>query len=343
MNIRILAISILLLTICAGPARAMDVTDMAGRRVTIPDTCTKVFCATPPALYLLYALDSTLAAGLNFPFTEQETTYLRPEFLNLPVLGGWFGQGRTPNLEAVIAARPDFILNWYWSQRNAANDAIEKAAKKLNLPLVYIKLDTLEQYAEAFELLGRMLHREERGQVLATATRRMLAEVRPVVAAIPEGDKISVYYAEGADGLKTECDTSMHAELINLAGGRNVRSCQSMDLFGMEQVSIEEVLQANPQVMLIKEKVFADSIGRNPVWQHVRAVRDGRVLRIPDSPFNWFDRPPSFMRILGLVWLTNALYPDRYPKDMVAETQAFYDLFLNVRLSTAEAERVLGR
>lgn len=331
-----------LLLLLPGWSRAADIVDMAGRRVTIPDTCTKVFCSSPPALYLLYALDSSLAAGLNFPFTEEEKVHLRPEFVNLPVLGGWFGQGRTPNLESVMAAKPDFILAWY-SQKSASNDVVEKMARTLGLPVVYVRLDTLDNYIESFEFLGRILHREERGQALAVASLRILQDVAPVVAAIPESEKISVYYAQGPDGLKTVCDTSVHAELINLSGGRNIRSCQTRDSFGMESIGIEEVVLGNPEVILAKERSFHNAVDTNPIWGHVRAVREKRVILIPTSPFNWFDRPPSFMRILGLCWLTNLLHPDRLPRDMVRETQDFYRLFLGVELNEAQAAQVLGR
>ena len=341
-RLRFLFLVLVLGAMCAVSAQAREFVDMAGRSVTIPDKGTKIFCASPPPLYLLYALDSSLAAGLNFAFTAQETTYLRPEFLNLPVLGGWFGQGQTPNLETVMAVKPDFILAWYW-HKGAANDVIEKTAKTLGLPVVYVRLDTLEQYAQAFEFLGQILHREERGQTLARETRRMLAEVQPVVSAIPEEKRTSVYYAQGVDGLKTECDTSVHAELINLAGGKNIRSCQARDSFGMESVSVEEILNADPEVILAKESSFAKAARTSPIWNHVRAVRNDRVLLIPSTPFNWFDRPPSFMRILGLCWLTNQLYPDRYPKNMVTETRNFYRLFLDVNLSEAQAREVLGQ
>lgn len=331
-----------LLLLLPGWSRAADIVDMAGRGVTIPDRCTKVFCSSPPALYLLYALDSNLAAGLNFPFTEQEKVHLRPEFVNLPVLGGWFGQGRTPNLESVMAAKPDFILAWY-SQKSAANDAVEKTAGTLGLPVVYVRLDTLDNYVESFEFLGRILHREERGKALADASRRILGDVAPVVASIPESDRVPVYYAQGPDGLKTECDTSVHAELIGLAGGRNIRSCQARDSFGMESVGVEEVILGDPAVILAKERAFSTEARRSPVWSHVRAVRDGRVVDIPGAPFNWFDRPPSFMRILGLCWLTNVLHPDLFPRDMVAETRDFYRLFLGVELDDVQALQVLGK
>jgi iron complex transport system substrate-binding protein len=58
-------------------------------------------------------------------------------------------------------------------------------------------------------------------------------------------------------------------------------------------------------------------------------------------PFNWFDRPPSFMRLLGIHWMMHNLYPQTYPIDMVAETRHFYRLFLNVDLNEAAARKIL--
>jgi iron complex transport system substrate-binding protein len=332
----------LLMVFAAMSASAVEITDMVGRKVVLPDKELKAFCASPPALYLLYALDPSLAAGLNFPMNDREKEYLRPDFARLPVLGGWFGQGQTPNLETLLAVKPDFILAWHFTHRSASNDVIEEMAKTLDIPVVYVQLDSLRQYADAFEFLGQALGRAERGAALARETRRILDEVEPIAAAVPEDERVSVYYAQGLDGLRTDCDTSVHAELINLAGGRNIRSCQSKSSFGMEPVSLEEVLLGAPEVILAKEETFFHSVRENPAWSEVRAVREGRVVLIPSRPFNWFDRPPSFMRILGLCWLTNKLYPERYPKDMVAETKTFYRLFLDVELDDEAARAVLG-
>jgi len=46
---------------------------------------------------------------------------------------------------------------------------------------------------------------------------------------------VSVYYAEGTDGLATERETSVHAELIGLAGGRNVHKGEALDHMGMQK------------------------------------------------------------------------------------------------------------
>ncbi len=59
-------------------------------------------------------------------------------------------------------------------------------------------------------------------------------------ASVPENKRLTVYYAEGGDGLSTECDDSFHSRLIPEAGGVNVRKCRSKVLVGMDKVSIED-------------------------------------------------------------------------------------------------------
>jgi len=33
----------------------------------------------------------------------------------------------------------------------------------------------------------------------------------------------------------------------------------------------------------------------------------------PDTPFDWMDRPPSFLRLLVAKWLAGMLYPKTFP------------------------------
>ncbi len=324
-----------------GIAQARVIEDMAGRKVEVPDKINKIFAASPPVLYLLYAFDYKTIAGLNFPFYNMEIKYLHKEVVDLPVIGGWFGQGRTPNLEHVMAVKPDIMMCWYW-KKTAANQLVEETAKNIKLPYVYIKLETLEDYVRAFRFVGELLGCPERGNVLAEYTQKVLDEVNGALAGLSEQDKLRVYYAEGPDGLKTECDRSVHAALIHMSGGKNIQHCEQSSTYGMEPVSIEEVLTKDPQVIVIRNKQFAENINKEKQWSQMRAVKDKRVYMIPRIPFNWFDRPPSFMRVLGLQWLTNKLYPQRYPKDMVQATRDFYTLFLGVNISEQEAQAILN-
>lgn len=334
------ALLVLLCFACVQAAEARDVVDMAGRSVQVPDTIRKIYAASPTALYLLYALDPDFIAGLNFPFNDLEKAYLRKDIVDLPELGGWFGQGRQPNLENVLQTKPDVMLVWRWKE-TASNELIEKTARTLNLPLLYLRCETLEDYADAFEFMGELLDRRERATQLADYTRRTLSEVRPIVDAIPEPERLGVYYAQGTDGLRTECSASTHAMLIPMAGGHNVHQCQAQSDFGMIKVSIEQVMAAAPDVILVFDRACYDRIRTLPQWQHIKAVKDNRVVYIPRAPFSWFDRPPSFMRILGLRWLTHLLYPERFSTDIHAEAQTFYKLFLQLDLSAEQINTIL--
>jgi len=318
-------------TLLSGPAPAKDIVDMAGRSVRVPDTITKVYGTSPPVTYLIYAMEPGLMAGLNFPFTEPEGRYLDPEVKNLPVMGGWFGQGRTPNQETLLQIKPDIMMAWMWG-KSAADQKIEETAEKLGLPLVYVRIDHLKDYAEAFRFMGMLLNLETRGQALSEYTQKTLKAVEAAVSQIPDAEKRKVYYAEGMDGLSTECDQSSHTELIPLAGGKNMYECAPKDDYGMERISLEQILLYDPEVILAQEKTFVENIFKDPRWKSIHAVKAGHVYSIPRLPFNWFDRPPSFMRILGIQWLTHSLYPDRFPLDLPAETRTFYRLFLGVDL-----------
>jgi iron complex transport system substrate-binding protein len=92
----------------------------------------------------------------------------------------------------------------------------------------------LKDYPSAFRFLADLLGRQARSLAPCRCAEQSLEQVKPVRAAIAPGDRVSVYYAEGPDGLSTECDTSVHAQLIPLSGGINVHPCNDGDGYGMQ-------------------------------------------------------------------------------------------------------------
>lgn len=334
-------IVILLWAVATSPAQARQITDMAGRTVTVPDVIQKVYGTSPPATLMVYAMDPGLVAGLNMPVKPAEKQYLDPRMETLPVVGGWFGQGRVANLETLLALQPDIILFWWWTD-SARNEKIEQALEPLGIPVVYMALDKLDDYPSAFDFLGKLLGLETRAQKLGHYAQAALDEATRMRERIPANARVSVYYAEEANGLSTECHTSIHAQLIQLSGGENVHRCVQRTRVGKPKVSMEQVLGYDPEVIVFHEKAFRKAIANDPKWQNILAVENGRVYRIPTRPFNWFDRPPSFMRLLGLKWMMHKLYPEMYPIDFVSETRSFYRLFLNVDLGDAAVQELLG-
>ena len=332
---------LLLFILAAWPVDAREIVDMAGRKVQVPDRITKVYATSPPATYMIYAFDPELLAGLNTPIRDGDKPYLSPRIYSLPVLGGYFGQGQVANIEMIMKARPDVVIMWA-SVESALNRKMEADMAALGIPLVLMRIDRVEDYSRGLRFLGNLLDRRKRATELANYGEKALERAAAVVRSIPAGKKATIYYAEGMDGLFTECNTSSHAELINLAGAQNVHHCRTQTGYGMEKISIEQVLLYNPEVIVVQEREAFQRIKKDKRWQQTRAVKNGRMFLIPKPPFNWFDRPPSYMRYLGIKWLMHCLYPDFYRVDLAGETRTFYRLFLGVQLTDEQIREILA-
>lgn len=338
--LRLVAAASIFVSLFASAVDAGEITDIYGRRLSLPDRPRKVFSTSPTVTYLLYAIDPGMLAGLNFPVRGKQRKYLSKGAARLPVIG-WFGQGQSLNREVLLAANPDIIFTSTLDQ--AFNNKAMETLKGMRTPVFDMTLDRLSDYPDALLRAGRILRREKRARKLSDYCSRTLTEAAAFVARLPTEKRVSVYYAEGTDGLSTECDTSRHAELIRLAGGVNVHKCLARNPYGLEKISLEQVLVYNPDVILAFDRGFYQKVSRDPIWRTIKAVKTGRVYLIPDEPINWFDRPPSFMRFLGLKWVLNRLYPHEYRIDMIREAREFYSLFLKVEVSEKDMKGIIGR
>lgn len=340
---RFCLVILLVLIFLDSGAYARTVTDMAGRRVTIPDRIERVVGLSPPATYLIYAIDPNLLAGLSFPLRGDERFYTVERFKKLPVVGGMAGESKNLNVEMLLKVKPDVVFLWELKRKdiNAINRKYEQILKPLGIPILYLRMGSVNDYPAAFRFMGDVLDRKERAATLERYAVTVLRKASRAMSGIPPGKRVSVYYAEGVDGLSTEGEGSLHTQLIPLSGGRNICRLKETSLMGLEKINMEQLLIYDPVVILVKEKTCFDRIAKDARWKNLRAVRTKRIYLIPYEPFNWFDRPPSHMHLLGVQWLSNLLHPDRCPLDIVKETKAFYRLFFNRNISDREAREIL--
>jgi iron complex transport system substrate-binding protein len=330
----------------AGPQTATHVvTDAAGRSVEIPTTINSVYCAVPTAEPMVYSLaPDKLAAWVNAP-SEAIKPILTEKARSLPVVGGWFGGKSTANMEQIIKLSPDVIVVMTDTALLAGSKELaDTIGSKTGRP-VLIMDSSLSKTAETYRTLGGWLGLAERGEKLAAYTEKTLASVAQMAAAIPEDEKVSVYYAESASGLATDPSGSQHTEVIDLVGGHNVADVKEQSSAGMTPVSLEQVAQWDPDVILVSpwsggSDAYA-TITTDARWANLSAVKNHRVYLVPTTPFNWLDRPPSAARVIGVQWLGNLLYPDRLKLDITAQVKDFYSTFYSVQLTDDQVATVL--
>jgi iron complex transport system substrate-binding protein len=332
------AILALLVILLGADAHARTITDSAGRRVDVPDRIERVFAAGPPASILLYMLAPEKMTGWPDPPRAEERLFIAEKYRDLPALGRLTGRSGTANLEAVIKTRPDLILD-FGSVRGTYVSLADNVQGQINIP--YILIDgRLDATPAALRLLGDILGLKERGETLARYVEAAFRDIDEALATIPEEKRPRVYLARGPDGLETGVAGSINTEIIERAGGRNV--AQAAGQRGLVRASMEQIIVADPEIVLTWDRSFFGNVSKDPLWAGVRAVREKRVYLAPTAPFGWIDRPPSLNRIIGLRWLAGLFYPDKFPLDLRAATKEFYRLFYHVDISESQVDALVA-
>lgn len=313
----------LLLLLFTNSIEAKTITDDYGRIVTVPDKVTKIYAAHPPLTMSVTAFDPNLVAALNSPFTEEQKVYVGSAITKKPIVGGFFGQGNTPNFELLASAKPDVIIMWGGA---TGADMHLKKFSALGIPVLLVRNDSINDLVNQFTLYGKLTGNTKRANELITYTQETLNLIQSLQKPLNKRRDTRYYFAEGLDGLSSECDGSFHLEPFNYAGAKNALNCKMSSNYGMEKISFETIIMSDPDVIVAMEPTFSLSIKTDPKWQTLRAVKSERILTVPNTPFNYITRPPSFMRLLGIRWLIHSFDPDLI-KSIDQETKRFNQLF----------------
>jgi iron complex transport system substrate-binding protein len=232
----------------------------------------RIVSLSPGATEILYAIgaqDSLIAVDNNANFP--------PEVASL--------SGRVdafePSVEAIAGFEPDLVI--------VANniDGIVEALDRLNIPVLYIDLDTdvksIDDVFGQIGLLGRLTgHEDASDQLLATLSGRV-NEVKSKMQGIASQDAPRLYHELDAE-LYSASEQTFIGSLYGILKAHNIAG----DGGGIAypQLTQEAIIQANPDVIVLADEAFGvtvDSVKARPGWNAMSAVEDDRVYAIdPD-------------------------------------------------------------
>lgn len=318
-----------------GDADWVEVTDMAGRTVKVPPQIDKAFSSGAVAAIFLYTLAPDHLANWNYTLNDLERRIILPEYQDLPD----FGQGDSTNYEAVIEAAPDVAIT-VATASEASKEAADDLADKLGIPVLIVSSD-MKDTAEVYRFLGKLLGIEERGEELASYVDKTFADI--AAAVVPDEDKVTIYYGNGAESLETAPRGSAHAQIIDMVNAVNVAELEGGSRV---TISLEQLLAWDPQVIIVNGEPKQDMTGNNaataimndPDFATIQAVQSGRVYGGPKAPFSWIDRPPGPNRVIGLRWLAKLVYPELYDYEIEPEVRSFYKLFYHTDLTDEQLQ-----
>jgi iron complex transport system substrate-binding protein len=241
--------------------------DDTGARVALPAPPRRIVSLIPATTELLFAL------GAGERVVGRTTWCDYPaEAARVPDLGN----GIDPNVEAVLAAKPDLVLLY----RSGANRGAAERLRGLGIPTLELATDRIADVDRITRLLGRALGLQQAAESLAARTERDLAAAT-VPADLP-AYRPTVFILVWDRPAMTLGRGSFLSEILERAGARNVfDDLQSSSA----QISVEAVAARDPDYILVSTAGDPAIAGRSD-WQLVRAVRERRFLRVRGSEFN---------------------------------------------------------
>ncbi|MDO9225110.1 MAG: cobalamin-binding protein [Pseudomonadota bacterium] len=256
-----------MLSCIAATAQAeIVIRDDTGATLRLPAAAQRIVSLAPHLTENLYAA----GAGERLVGAVDYSDF--PEAANrIPRVGGY----SRPDMEAIVALKPDLVLTW----QSGNADAVVAKLKALGLTVYQAQPDRLEDIPAGIENLGRLAGTEAVANKAAAHFRRRLADLRGQYAGRPA---VPLFYQVWHRPLLTVGGSQIISDVIRLCGGENVFAALPSKAPG---VSIEAVLAADP------EAIVASGMGRDAVvgledwraWKRMKATARGNLFFVPSD------------------------------------------------------------
>lgn len=274
-------------------------TDSAGRAVKVPGTVVRLVSLAPSATEILYAI----GAGDRLVGVDDFSNF--PEATkDLERLGSF-----TPDLERIVAMEPDLVV----AAQIISPETIEQLTNA-GVSVWIADSPDVRGVAASIRGLGVAVRRESAADAVATELEDRLTALAALVAERPDRPRV-FHELDGSDPMKpfTIGPGNFVHDLLLMAGGDNVFADTSVPF---PQVSFEEVLTRDPQVIILADAPFgitAAAVKERTGWDVLSAVRDGRILEVTPELGDMISRPGP--RIAdGLEALARFMHPAAFLK-----------------------------
>jgi iron complex transport system substrate-binding protein len=238
----------------AAPARAVELVDDRGRRLHLARAPQRIVSILPSLTEMVCDLGQCRRlVGVdrysNFPASVRQ----------LPQVGG----GLDPNIEAIVALKPDLVLV-------ATSSPAADRLQSLGIPVAALEPKNLADVRRVLLALGAVL------EVLPDARRRweaIDAAVRSVAVSLPPRVRAARVYFEVNNAPYAASEASFIGELLTRLGVTNIVP-GSMGPF--PRINPEFVVRADPDLIMVGDATFA-GMAQRPGWAGMRAIRAERV------------------------------------------------------------------
>ncbi len=244
------------------------------------------------------------------------------------------GQNFSPNVEALVATRPDVVVQW-----GDVGDLVVAPMTNAGLNVMLIVPGTEEQARQYMMLAATVLGKTARAEGLIAERKQIEAGILATTARItPERKPKALYLSTALSQLTVAGTGTIYDYFFTLTGA--VNAAKGIDRF--KPVNAEQIAEWNPDVIILNsfEAALAlDRIYTDPILSLTSAAKTKRVYKMPLGGYRWDaasqESPMTWM------WLANLMHPDRFNFNVRAEMTRMYKTLYGHTLAAGEIDEIL--
>ena len=249
------------------PAQALQVTDDRGITIRFDKTPQRIVSLLPS----LTETVCELGHCARLVGVDRYSDY-PVEVKALPKVGG----GIDPNIEAIVALRPDVVLM-------ATSSRAGERLQALGIKVVALEPKTHADVQRVMLKLGQVLEVADAQRIW----RAIDAGVSAAAQSLPAQVRNTRVYFEVNQGPYAAGESSFIGETLTRLGVKNIVPAK---LGPFPKLNPEFIVRANPDLIMVGQR-SADGMAERPGWHSIRALREQRVCEFPAEQSNALVRP----------------------------------------------------
>lgn len=320
------------------------VTDALDRSVTFD---------APPQRIVIAGRATQLVVDAFYMFPEASQTLagleLRSQsaanFLNLidPTYGNKTGLEMNSGPEQIAPVQPNVVL-----LKSLMAEQLGAPLEQVGIPVVYVDLETPEQYIRDITTMGQLLGNPTRAQEILDFYQQRVDQISQAMAGLSDEQKPRVLLLQYSDkggeiAFNVPPAAWLQTTMVEIAGGTPVWK-EAAETGGWAVVNLEQIAAWNPDQIYVVS-YFTDpsetvaGLKADPTWQQLAAVQNNQIFGFPNDFVSWDQPDPRW--ILGLQWLATKIQPERAGSiNMRQAVNDFYGQMYGVDQATIDAQVV---
>ena len=213
--------------------------------------------------------------------------------------------------EQIAALQSDCVI------LKTTNKELGESLAELGIPVIFLELETYDQYDRDLETLGKLFQEEDRAIKLRAYYRTNVADISKyfvdkAAEELPTVLLINYSAQDGAVSFNVAPASWIQTALVETAGGIPVWKDAPLGK-GWTKVGLEQIAAWDPDYIFVTSYTASvlDAVAElkaDPQWKELRAVKNAR-LRPMLGDIYAYDQPDTRW-VLGLLWIARSLHPD---------------------------------